>query len=344
MPFHIHPKTGEAGACKAEQGRCPYGAPNEHYPTREAAQAAFEKSQATFEEEPYASVETEELERLETSMLEEHRSSKEPLSDDEYARHYEYLRRIRKLPSTHKQNTKSVKGKTVYTDERLAQHEEIVAALDERYASIPAEGKVLFVGGITGAGKSTTLKTHSELQAHSYAAVNPDQVKYEMAERSMTPDVPGVLPLETDELIKYEAQVISEKSYDSLSDQRKNLVIDRTMTSTKQITKTVDELKAKGYTDFSAVFVDVDPDEAYDRIRARHRDGVDAYFRSGEGHGERSVPGSAIAATRIEDDHYRSKNAKIFVELADAGVFESGVAIFDSSDDNRELSLDEFRA
>ncbi len=41
--FHINTK-GDAGICKAKQGKCPFGAPEEHYATAEEARRAFENS------------------------------------------------------------------------------------------------------------------------------------------------------------------------------------------------------------------------------------------------------------------------------------------------------------
>lgn len=343
MSFHINPKTGEAGACKAEKA-CPFGSSAEHFSTREDARAAYEKSQEAFVEDPFANVSTEELEKLETVMLETYRAEGRELNDEEYDRHYEYIRRVRKgATSTHKQHTRTVKGKAVYSEERLEQHEQIVQNLSEAYKDIANEGRVLVVGGITGAGKTTTVRSNPELESEKYASVNPDDVKVEMVKLGMTPNIPGLLPLETDELIKYEAGIITEKVYTKLSVEKKNMVIDRTMASSNQITKTVDDLKSKGYSDFSGIFVDVDPDEAYERIRNRHHQGVNKYLKTGEGFGERPVPGSAIAATRTDDPDYRSKNAKVFVGLVESGVFTNTPKIFDSSDGSKEVVFSSFK-
>lgn len=48
MSFHVNPETGEAGKCKAKNGKCPFGSVEEHHATAEAAREAFEKSQSTF--------------------------------------------------------------------------------------------------------------------------------------------------------------------------------------------------------------------------------------------------------------------------------------------------------
>lgn len=48
MKFHINPATGEPGKCSAENGGCPFGGEDNHYTSKEAARAAFEKSNETF--------------------------------------------------------------------------------------------------------------------------------------------------------------------------------------------------------------------------------------------------------------------------------------------------------
>lgn len=41
--FHINPKTGNASSCRATKGNCPFGSEDEHFKTREDAQAHYEK-------------------------------------------------------------------------------------------------------------------------------------------------------------------------------------------------------------------------------------------------------------------------------------------------------------
>jgi hypothetical protein len=40
--YHIHPTTGTPAACRATQGRCPFGAAQEHYSSKDDARKAFE--------------------------------------------------------------------------------------------------------------------------------------------------------------------------------------------------------------------------------------------------------------------------------------------------------------
>ncbi len=341
--FHINPKTGEPGQCRAEK-QCPFGGDEAHFTSKEAARQAYEAAQPTFtpepEEDPYAHLSDQELEKLEHASMGTHRSAREPLTDEEYDRHYEYVRRVRKSnPSTHK----SLTVRSKYPAERAALHKEIVDELLKEYEHIPSDGKVLFVGGITGAGKSTVIREEKELGGENYAPVNPDIIKEKMIEKDMHPKIPGLLPMETDELIRYEATVVSEQLSKALSAQKKNIVFDKTMSSGNQVTKTVDELKKLGYSEFSGVFVDVDSNEAYARIRARHHEGLNRYLTKGEGTGERPVPGSAVASTRTEiGSPFRSKNGEIFAKLAADGVFTTKARVFDSSNAGVEIPIEEF--
>jgi len=52
--FHVNPKTGNPGECRAEQGGCPFGGEEHHYSSPEKAREAFELSMAA---ETLASVE-----------------------------------------------------------------------------------------------------------------------------------------------------------------------------------------------------------------------------------------------------------------------------------------------
>lgn len=49
--FHVNPKTGRTSACGAAT-RCPFGGAEEHFPSREEAQAAYEKTQRAQEVPP----------------------------------------------------------------------------------------------------------------------------------------------------------------------------------------------------------------------------------------------------------------------------------------------------
>ena len=45
MAYHVNPTTGEAGACNAVKGKCPFGDASEHFASEGEARAAYEASQ-----------------------------------------------------------------------------------------------------------------------------------------------------------------------------------------------------------------------------------------------------------------------------------------------------------
>lgn len=50
MKFHVNPKTGNSGACRAVKGNCPFGNEAEHFPSKEEAQKHYEKKQEKIEQ------------------------------------------------------------------------------------------------------------------------------------------------------------------------------------------------------------------------------------------------------------------------------------------------------
>jgi hypothetical protein len=45
--FHVNPATGEAGACSAQKGKCPFGSTDDHFTSAEAARSSYENSMAS---------------------------------------------------------------------------------------------------------------------------------------------------------------------------------------------------------------------------------------------------------------------------------------------------------
>lgn len=293
----------------------------------------------TEEQNPFSLLSDEELEVSEVALLRE-AGSREESSDEEYQRHYEYIRRVRKSnDSTHKRFTK----RSVYSDERLAIHEKLLSTLEEEHEAIPSEGKAIFIGGMSGSGKSTFLRLQPKLLGKVYAVANPDDIKLKMLELSMAPEIPGLLPLETDELIRYEASVLDGQVLAKLISRRKNVVIDRTMGSVSQILKLRESLRENGYETVEGYFMDIAPEDAYERITARHRSGLDRYLLFKDGLGERPVPGTAIKASQPKDGSpFLTANAEVFHKLVSDGVFTEAPKIVDSMS-GKSLTLEELR-
>lgn len=346
MTFHLNSK-GEPGRCKAQPGNCPFGDETAHYGTKEQARLAYE---ATMEsnnqpEKPFDNLEDSVVKARAVGDFTRLSALKQGLSDEEYELRREYIRRInRSEDSTHRQHSKRLRGKTVYSEERAAQQDAIVDTILARYSHVPSGGRAILSGGMPGAGKTTLLRSLEDIRLDEWATVNPDDVKLLMAEKAMTPAIEGLLPLETDELIKYEAQLITARIYDRVLADRRNLIVDRTMVRSAPVEKELKRLREQGYTSLEVVFADVAPDTAYGRIRQRHKDGVDRFLKTGEGLGERVTPGSAVAISRSEDEAYRSVNGRVLVELTEAGYFTSEPRIFDTTDGVRPLTYQDFKA
>lgn len=56
LKYHVNPKTGSAGKCKAENGNCPFGGEAEHFTSMAAARKAFEEKNNSFGVEVEAEV------------------------------------------------------------------------------------------------------------------------------------------------------------------------------------------------------------------------------------------------------------------------------------------------
>lgn len=347
--YHINSK-GEPSVCKATK-KCPFGESSDHYSTKTEARKAYEATQVTHStvtSDPWAGEPGSELDQLadeQVRLLQEKFESQEVLTDEEYESRRDYIRQTnRAYPSTHKHFTKKIAGKIQYPPERDAQHEEITEEILSQFENIPKNGEVILTGGMPGSGKTTILNREFPDIASTHAVLNPDDIKVLMAEKGMTPQIKGLTPMETDELIMYEAQIIYKRIYERATEDRMNIAIDKTMIRKEPVIKDIDQLKAKGYTKFDTVFAHIEPDTAYDRIVNRHRQGINEHIATGgKTLGERVVPGSAIAAARTEEDsEYDSKNAETLAELTRLGVFTSPPKIYDTSTrESARLTIEE---
>ena len=158
---------------------------------------------------------------------------------------------------------------------------------------VPNEGKGVIAGGLGGAGKTTVLTKHAGVDTSKYLALNPDEVKEEMARRGMIPHVEGLSPMESAALVHEESSRITNMAAARALAQRKNLMWDITMSSHGSAVKRVSDMRRAGYGQVHGVFVDIPGETSVERALARHRRGLEAY-RRGEGYGGRYVPPDLI--------------------------------------------------
>lgn len=168
------------------------------------------------------------------------------------------------------------KGNPVFTWDpaREVQHKEILAHFwQQEFADKPSEGKAVISGGIGGAGKSTVLKRHSDIDHATYGTVNPDDIKEEMARRGMVPKVEGLDPMEASALIHEESSYLAKKLADRAYGEKKNMIWDITMNRPNSVQDRLDDLTKYGYSEVKAVFVDIPVETSVGRAVGRWWEG-----------------------------------------------------------------------
>lgn len=255
-----------------------------------------------------------------------------PLTDAEYEKHTAAVERTLKseLAAGHATNvahTKGGKGK-IYTPERAQQHKEIVDSLWARHGEhAPREGRSVIAGGLMGAGKSTVLRDHAGINSGEYLTINPDEIKDEMAQRGMVPDVKGLSPMEASTLIHDEsshvANLLAQRAYTN----KTNIIWDISMSNRASMDRRITEMAAKGYSKPSGVFVDIPVETSVQRALARHRKGMEQH-RQGTGMGGRYAPPSIIRKSASNTSS--SANRDTFNSLSRDHQFGSSV-VYDNS-------------
>lgn len=223
-------------------------------------------------------------------------------------------------------------GVRVYDKERQALHLDIVEKVMKSAKNVKREGKVLFTGGLGGAGKTTVLKM-AGYDPKSYLVINNDDIKEELARRGKIPRIKGLTPMEACPLVHEEASDITKMILMEAASRKINIIIDGTMGNAKKIQSKIDLLRSSGYKDIKAVFVDIDPDVSVGRAESRYQRGMDNYTALGRGNGGRWLPKSVIDKNRSDDPNFKSKNAKAVVELHRAGVFTEEPEIWNNNID-----------
>jgi hypothetical protein len=242
------------------------------------------------------------------------RTRPEPLTDAEHADRVRHIRtqladaRARGLATEDQYFDQSEKS---WTTERQILHSEVIDELYALAADVPYERKAIMAGGIAGAGKSTVLDKHADIDRSQYMKINPDDVKEVMARRGMIPKLDGLSPMEASDLVHAESSYIARSLAQRAMDDGKNIIWDMTMSSLKSTSERLDALEGAKY-ETTGIFVDVDISEALRRADARHRSGHEDY-RAGIGFGGRLVPPEVIEAQA--DPVWGSKNRHTFEQL-----------------------------
>jgi hypothetical protein len=184
----------------------------------------------------------------------------------------------------------------------------LVADLYDQAKEVPCSGHAIIAGGLGGAGKSTVLSSHAGIDRSQYLTINPDDIKEEMAQRGLIPDVAGLSPLEASDLVHEESSFIAKRLALRATADQKNVIWDITMSDQAKTERRIDDLRTGGYS-VDGIFVDIPVETSVRRAEARHREGHEDY-RAGIGLGGRYVPPEVIRAQA--DDNWGSQNRKTF--------------------------------
>jgi predicted kinase len=216
-------------------------------------------------------------------------------------------------------------GDNRWTTERQVIHRDLVDELYTSAADVPCDHKALMAGGLGGAGKSTVLDKHADVDRSQYLRINPDDIKEAMARRGLIPELDGLSPMEASDLVHAESSYVAKRLARRAMDEGKNVIWDITMSSTESTEQRLDDLDRAGYST-TGIFVDIDIEEAMRRADARHRCGHEDY-RAGIGVGGRYVPREVIEAQANPD--WGSGNRRTFEEVkprfVDWAVYDNSV-------------------
>jgi len=221
----------------------------------------------------------------------------------------------------------------IWSDKREARHDALIDHLCARAASVPREHQAVVAGGLPGAGKTTVLTQHTGLDLSGYLVINPDLIKEEMARVRLVPQVRGLTPMESSMLAHEEASHLAKRLAHRAQAEGKNIGFDMTMSRTATCSDRIAALRAHGYTQIEAVFVDIPIAVSLARADARHRKDHDA-FRAGLGLGGRFLFREMILAQSDQDwGSVNRANFESVKHLCDAW------SLFDNSADRSPARL-----
>jgi Zeta toxin len=236
-----------------------------------------------------------------------------PLTDREWAEHITEVRDSLREAYEQKLNTDyayTIDGAgEVWLEDRDRLHDSIIEDLYAKAAEVPCDFKAIVAGGLGGAGKTTVLTQHANIDLSQYLMINPDGMKEEMARRGMVPDIEGLSPMEASELVHEESSYLATQLALRAQADGKNLIWDITMSREGSTLRRINELRSASYTRIDGLFVEIPIEASLKRMESRHRKDHDQY-RAGTGLGGRYVPPEVTK--RQEEPGWSSKNMRTF--------------------------------
>lgn len=182
---------------------------------------------------------------------------------------------------------------------RAKMHQQIVSDLMKRHAKVPTDRKAILVGGLIGAGKTTTLSGAAGVNLADYISINSDVVKEEMAKRGMMPSIPGhpdLSPLDHSTLVQQESLHIADMWLARATKRGKNVIFDASMNVAWPTQARIQAFRNQGY-GVTGVFIDVPVNVSAVRSTKRYeQDHLD--WMGGKGYGGRPIPSHLIIGAK----------------------------------------------
>jgi predicted kinase len=220
-------------------------------------------------------------------------------------------------------------GHEIWSRARRAQHDQLI---EDRYAAASAvqcDRRAILAGGLPGGGKTTVLREYAGIDVGRYLMINPDAIKEDMARYGLIPVVAGLTPMESADLVHEESSHIAKRLARRAQADGKNVIWDFTLAKADSAARRIEALRADGYAQVDAVFVDIAIDASVRRAETRYRNGHEEY-RTGVGYGGRFVGEEIIRAQANQG--WGSLNRANFERLKPC--FDSW-SIYDNSVDGR---------
>jgi predicted kinase len=243
-------------------------------------------------------------------------ADRRPLTDTEHAEHVSEIRELLDKARAEGLATELLHTTDAdheqWSEERTVLHDAIIADIYGAARDVPCERRALLAGGLPGAGKTTVLEDHAGVDRSQYLTINPDDIKEQMAERGMIPEVAGLTPMEASELVHEESSYVAKQLALRAMPDGKNVVWDITMSSRESTERRINDLREFGYSRVDGIFVDIPVQTSIQRADRRHRDGHDDY-RAGQGLGGRFVAAEVVAYQA--DPDWGSRNRRTFEQI-----------------------------
>ena len=223
--------------------------------------------------------------------------------------------------------------------------EEVVTEAVDEFAAkmnVPKEHKAVVLGGLPGAGKSTTVQRRDGLFADAgmgdrsrWVTVNSDDFKERIIARGEAPQIEGLSPMETAFLIHELSSEMCHMFGRALMAEGYNVILDTTIGgSDNPVATEVSALLESDYT-VDAIFVDTPVNVAVRRQSTRWLAGLNE-LRSGTNRvGGRVVPAAVNRLAQTQGG--KSQNLANFEYMVESGSFKRWAVIDNSQNTDRVL-------